>query len=243
MTFAEKVSHVAKDDPKFARSVKRMRVASWIFGLAVAAALAFALWSLSIGFSNQTQITKIESPCLRYGAKSQQCKRAFEQAVLTITHAQACAILRKAGLEIHPCAHARLRQEYRRGEERAANREKAAGGGALHAGSTGHQPTSPHHGGGAKNGPQNPSSPGKAPSQPKEAPRTVGSAPASGGESSSSSPDQGSSKPPGLVEHAAGVAQEAAGEVTGSVGSAVEGIGGVAEGGVCGTVAAPGCSK
>jgi hypothetical protein len=125
MTFAEKLSHVAKDDPKFARSVKRIRIASAVFGIAVLAAGGLAIWSLAIGFSNKTQITKIESPCLKYGAKSEQCKEAFEQAVLTITHAEACAILRKAGLQIEPCAHARLRQEHRRGP-----RERPFGSGA-----------------------------------------------------------------------------------------------------------------
>ena len=36
------------------------------------------------------RVTKVESPCLRYGAKSIQCKAAFEQAVLTINHPEAC---------------------------------------------------------------------------------------------------------------------------------------------------------
>lgn len=71
--------------------------------------------------SVNSRITKIESPCLRYGARSKQCKEAFEQAVLTINHAQACAILRKAGLEIENCRGARLKQEVRRGKERDAS--------------------------------------------------------------------------------------------------------------------------
>jgi hypothetical protein len=176
MTFAEKLSHVAKDDPKFARSVKRIRIASWIFGVAVVAALGFAGWALKIGFNNKGQITKIESPCLKYGAKSEQCKKAFEQAVLTITHAQACAILRKAGLEIRPCAHARLAQESTRRRERSA----AQGGDAPQTGSTGRQQPRPHDGGvsdgagrGGSGGPAAPEEGGDSTSPPPPVPEAV----------------------------------------------------------------------
>jgi hypothetical protein len=94
------------------------------------------------------RVTKVESPCLRYGSKSPQCKAAFEAAVATITHPQACAIERKAGTlrairELaqklgvdfkEPCAGARLAQERQRGTERdAASRLSNGnnGGGAL----------------------------------------------------------------------------------------------------------------
>jgi len=85
------------------------------------------------------RVTKVESPCLKYGAKSKQCKRAFDAAVSTITHPQACAIERKAGslraireladglgVEFtEPCAGARIAQERQRGKEReAAARER-----------------------------------------------------------------------------------------------------------------------
>jgi hypothetical protein len=74
-----------------------------------------------------SRVTKVESPCVRYGAKSHQCRVAFEQAVLTITHAEACAILRKAGLTIQSCAGARLAQETQRGNERAATDRHSKG--------------------------------------------------------------------------------------------------------------------
>lgn len=93
------------------------------------------------------RVTKVESPCLKYGAKSEQCKKAFEQAVLTITHAQACAILRKAGLEIEPCANARLAQESTRRRERATTDQQRPGGDAP-TGPTGTLQPSPHEGGG-----------------------------------------------------------------------------------------------
>lgn len=87
-----------------------------------------------------TRVTKVESPCLRYGPKSDQCKEAFEAAVATITHPEACAIERKAGtlkairelaaaLEVNfkePCAGARLAQERQRGSERKASARGAA---------------------------------------------------------------------------------------------------------------------
>jgi len=141
MTFAEKLNHVARDDPKFASSVKRMRIASWVFGVGVAFAIGIGIWSVAVNVQQDKQITRIESPCLRYGSKSPQCKRAFEAAVATITHPQACAIERKAGtlqairelafdLDItfeEPCAGARIAQERKRSNERAGSRKSKAG--------------------------------------------------------------------------------------------------------------------
>jgi hypothetical protein len=80
------------------------------------------------------RITKVESPCQRYGPHSDVCKEAFEKAVATITHPEACAVERKAGTlrairELaaklgvsftEPCAGARLAQERQRGNEREA---------------------------------------------------------------------------------------------------------------------------
>jgi hypothetical protein len=159
--------------------------------------------------SVNNRVTKVESPCLRYGAKSHQCKAAFEQAVLTITHAEACAILRKAGLAIGNCAGARLAQEAQRGSERAATKRSAEGGDASQPGSTGHQqpgpPSGGHQGAGPHSGtnhplPQNPSDVGSAPTQPKETGGNLDSPPVS--ESANDHlPEQASPKaePPGLL--------------------------------------------
>jgi hypothetical protein len=139
---------------KIAKKAKRGR-----FLLIAVAALACGLSLYAIAVNVQqgnditnvhNDVTKIESPCLKYGAKSQQCKEAFEQAVLTITHPEACAILRKAGLQITPCAHARLRQELRRGRERAASDQKQSRGGDAQ--QTGHQQPSPSLSGGGGTG-------------------------------------------------------------------------------------------
>jgi hypothetical protein len=129
-----------------------------------------------------SRVTKVESPCLRYGAKSEQCKAAFEQAVLTITHPEACAILRKAGLEVRECAGARLKQEHKRGNERAATKRDAAQKGVVT--SNGHAPSS---------------QPGPPSSGPSESP-SVSTPPVS--ESANDSlPEQASSnaEPPGLL--------------------------------------------
>lgn len=237
MTFREKLAHVAQDDPDFARAAKRWRIASWLFGIAVVAALGFAAWSLAIGFSNSTKITKIESPCLKYGAKSHQCKEAFEQAVLTITHAQACAILRKAGLEIPQCAHARLRQESGRRRERAATDQRAGGGAST--GSTGTLQSGPREGGssgdvgtgkqrGSDDGGSGGGGQGKPPaSSPSPAPVPSGSTSETSPGRSGDAPGDPEPKPssPGTVRstvEAAGGAVKEAGE---GVGGAVEGVG------------------
>ncbi len=205
-----------------------------------------------VGSVNE-RVTRVESPCLRYGAKSKQCKEAFEQAVLTITHAQACAILRKAGLEIEPCAHARLRQEKRRGRERAAtDRMQAQGGDASQTGSTGHQQHTPSSkggggghgkGGAGKGGGEGPSAPGQGGSGGGPAPPDRGS----GNEQSHGNPAPPASEAaksqqptlPATVE----ATGKAAGEAVEKTGEAVQGTVQGASGAVCGTVAAPGCSK
>lgn len=56
-------------------------------------------------------VTEITSPCLLYGPKSLPCKRAFDAAVTTIDHAEACEVLRKAGLQVVSCRGARLKDE------------------------------------------------------------------------------------------------------------------------------------
>jgi uncharacterized membrane protein YgcG len=89
--------------------------------------------------SVKNRVAKVESPCLKATEEptpknKKLCRESFEKAVLTITHPQACAIERKAGTlkairelaaELNvsfsePCAGARLAQEKRRGDERAA---------------------------------------------------------------------------------------------------------------------------
>jgi hypothetical protein len=105
--------------------------------------LFIALVGLGVYVANHSEntttsrkVTRIEaaSPCLTYGPKSDLCKESFEKAVLTITHPEACAILRKAGLEVVECADARLRQERIRHHERVRSK------GAVD--SNGHAPSS-----------------------------------------------------------------------------------------------------
>ncbi len=230
MTFGEKLEKVRHDDPDFARSAKRLRVATWLFGTAVAIALAFAVWAVVVNGQQATQITKIESPCIRYGAKSDQCKEAFEQAVLTITHAQACAILRKAGLEIAECAHARLRQEHVRHNERVASGgqpERGLGGTAKPGGSGvspapgsngGPAGVSPHSGGEhPHHAPQQPSQPQPTPqpSEPTSAPPATQPSSPQAEQSAeeveppaSESPPSASPASPGLIENPGGVVGE-----------------------------------
>jgi len=118
--------------------------------------LFIALVGLGVYVANHSEntttsrkVTRIEaaSPCLTYGPKSDLCKESFEKAVLTITHPEACAILRKAGLEVVECAGARLRQERTRHQERARSK------GVVD--SNGHAPSSqlsPQHGGSGHQG-------------------------------------------------------------------------------------------
>lgn len=115
-------------DPSFAErhadTISKLIVALIVLCV-VAIPVTFWVNHQDVGSVNK-RVTRIESPCLRFGPKSRPCRRSFEQAVLTVTHAEACAILRKAGLEIRNCAGARLAQEKGRNEERTAT--EAEGG-------------------------------------------------------------------------------------------------------------------
>jgi len=136
----------------------------------IAIPLTFWLNHRDVGSVNN-RVTKVESPCLRYGAKSPQCRAAFEAAVATITHPEACAVERKAGtlrairelaagLDVtftEPCADARLAQERQRGSERAVTSRKRS---AMRS-DTGGQEAPPTRTGGPNSGPVRTPSPGK----------------------------------------------------------------------------------
>jgi hypothetical protein len=186
-------------------------------------------------------VTRIEAatPCLTYGSKSRLCKESFEQAVLTITHAEACAILRKAGLAIEPCAHARLRQEIRRGRERARTSRPTRGGDAVHTPAKGHQqPTpSPGGGGGAGKGGSGGGAPGGSTGpeegHPEGHPEGQNSAPnspqaSSEAESAAASGDTKADIPadiPATVEATGHAAREVVGKTGEAVQGTVEGAG------------------
>lgn len=175
------------------------------------------------------RVTNVESPCIRYGAKSSQCKEAFEQAVLTITHPEACAILRKAGLEIIECAHARLRQERTRHNERERSREgqpqaepgetqsggskenpvrtPQPGGAASHPGQPHHaEPHAPSHSPHPQPAPQ-PSEPTSTPS-PTQPSSPQAEQSTEGVEPPASEPPPSASPAPGLIESPGGLVGE-----------------------------------
>jgi hypothetical protein len=102
------------------RTVRRL-VPFAILTVVFAALLYRAEHKAETGISHVDQhVTEITSPCLRYGPGSRQCKRSFEAAVATIDHAEACAVLRKAGLRVESCRGAHLASERRRAHEAAA---------------------------------------------------------------------------------------------------------------------------
>lgn len=70
------------------------------------------LWTQSDVGSVSNRITKIESPCQRFGSESKVCEEAFETAVKSITHRIACYIDRKAGKPFKDsCVGVKLRIE------------------------------------------------------------------------------------------------------------------------------------
>jgi len=136
-----------------------------------------------------SRVTKIETPCQRYGDHSEQCTAYFEHALLSINHPEACALERKAGtlkairalaLSLRergvdvsftePCAGARLAQERTRANERA--RTQALEGVVPSTGNSPHSQPSPQHGGSP--GGSEPGKGGSAPSPPPPIPGSGG---------------------------------------------------------------------
>jgi hypothetical protein len=179
-----------------------------------AAVAFFVLTAVFAGllYRAEHRISKVESPCIKYGSDSKQCEEAFSAAIVTITHAQACAVNRKSGVlkairELRPeetgasftepCLGARLAQEEQRSNERRHTREAAGergeqrqpGGDAPQTGSTGHQQPSPSPSGGGGNGA---GKGGKTDSHEAPSPVTGGS----GGGSEPASSDSTTTSPP-----------------------------------------------
>lgn len=189
-------------------------------------------------------ITEVTSPCLRYGARSRQCKRAFEAAVATIDHPEACAILRKAGLRVGSCEGTHLAVE-RHGAAVTAGREATAPSRAPGAAPEGGDDnSSPHTGSsqpgrheGGSDGHGQPSHP-HAPSVPGEhgggeAVPSPASPPSTGPSQSSSSTTERTTEtttvePPS--PQAEPPARTAVGGLTESIGATVEGLGETAGG-------------
>lgn len=75
---------------KYATAIDRLR-----FVLGVVAIIAIVITFVFNHVENTAQdarITRIESPCLRYGANSRQCHQAFSEALRSLTPHQACYI-------------------------------------------------------------------------------------------------------------------------------------------------------
>jgi hypothetical protein len=236
-------------------------VAIGVLCLGIAGTVAY---TIVVNVQQGKRLSKIESPCQKYGADSKQCEEAFSLAVSTITHPQACAVERKAGTlraireladELgvdftEPCAGARIAQERERSSDRAETRSRraAAGGDAQQTGSTGHQQPSPPSSGGGGSGTDAGKGGGGQGPQPGQ--DGSGDAPAPGQNGS----DGGSAPPPGGTgaeqsrETPAPTTNEAADpephplpEAVEAAGGAVGQAGGAAQGVVEGTGKAAGC--
>lgn len=101
MTFAEKIAHVAREDPEFARSVRRMRSASWVFGIAVVIALVFGIWAVVVNSQQDTRITRVErrSAC-EEDPTSFQCQHTKQEASRAASIYTNCISFRAVG---YPC--------------------------------------------------------------------------------------------------------------------------------------------
>ena len=152
MTFAEKIEQVRKDDPNFAKSVKRIRIASWLFGAGVVVALAFGVWAVVVNSQQATQITRVQRSACEVDAAGFECQQTRRESSRAANLYTTCIPFFKAG---YPCP--------KPGSRTAQN--------AAHEGvapSTGNPPSSPpgppsqgghqgDHGNGGAPGPTEPS--------------------------------------------------------------------------------------
>jgi hypothetical protein len=163
----------------------------------IAIPLTFWLNHVDVGSVNN-RVTKVESPCLRYGPDSKICERAFEEAAASINHRMACFFQHRAGVFPPSCRGVHLRIKQKPAQHK--------GGDASQTGSTGHQPPSPHHGGSPGSGhakhPPAPTAPSPTPAAPSPAPAPTPTPEASLPPQASPSaepPGPSHAEPPGLL--------------------------------------------
>lgn len=234
MTFAEKLAHAAKDDPRFARSIRRARNASWFFGAAAVLALAFAVWAVTVNFFQDTRIVKIErSPCSAHPA-GKECASIRAAVALKEPIRNPCiSFERVTGNKGENCPGHLL------DDRRAVS--GAPGGDALQPGSTGHQQPGPRGGGQGKSDHRGVEQPTSAPPASPAAPPSP--APTGSSAGPPSSPPAVAPSAKGALEHAGDTAADAAEGVKETANSATSEVGKAAEGAVCGSLAAPTCTK
>jgi len=253
MTLAEKIAHIAKDDPKFARSVKRLRMASWLFGLGALLALAFSIWAVAVNFFQSADITNVhndvtriqKTPCSRHPAQPSQACEELRQALAASESivAECIAHQRVEGTRGRNC-----KRFYVDVDLGGAPELQHQGGDAHQTGSTGHQQPSPSPSGGGGSGteagkggghvaPAPGSGGGGGPSPAADGGRAPAAAPASGGsggQQSSAPPPPPASEAADSEPHPLPEAVEAAGGAVGETGEAAQGV-------VEGTGKAAGC--
>jgi hypothetical protein len=96
--------------------------------------------------SIRNRITRVESPCQRYGPDSKICERAFEEAAASINHRMACFFQHRAGVFPPSCRGVHLRIAPSPGSP------VKGGGASQQPSSTAHQLPSPQHGGSGHEG-------------------------------------------------------------------------------------------
>lgn len=184
----------------------------------IAIAITFTLNQIQTNDINH-RITKIESPCLRYGPESRECHESFQAAIESITDYQLCLLLsqRPDLTGVAPAKCRQIAREARRhlktlrhtknqrstAQPASHSLSGSAGSGGTHG--EGHhpsQPPSPH----APSPSPQPSSP-----QPTPSPSPGKSGGAGPPSSPSSSPPSEStpSKPPAVVVEAPGLPAQA----------------------------------
>lgn len=197
----------------------------------VAIPVSFLLNHQEVGSVN-SRITRIESPCQRYGSESKVCQEAFETAVHSITHRIACYIDHESGKPFKPsCVGVRLRIDLRPRSHApapggnggdASDARPGSSQPGRHEGGPGSREVA-SGGGGHKGSPEKLTPPPKAPGEPGGGAEAVG-APAAPSSPGTPSPSTTERITETTVEHAAPEAPVRSGltEVVGGVGQVVE---------------------
>jgi hypothetical protein len=218
MTFGEKLAHAAKDDPKFAASVRRLRAAGWLFGLGLVLAIAFGAWAVTVNFFQETEIRKVQSACAA-DPDSDNCQTVKRESDEARSIADTCIGFWKVG---YPCPRPGSSAATKRSAPAiapgtpspapaASSPPSSSGGDAVQGHPVTPQPGQPapphHHGGGAGHSPTSTTPTGSPAGGQEEAvpPATSSESPAStpAPEAEPSSPPSQSSG--GLLDDPGGV--------------------------------------
>lgn len=211
----QQIAQLQDSDPEFARTLKRLRAASYGLAAAIVLAAGLGLWAVVVNSQQATQITKIQKTPCTLAPEGKACTRIKERIARHGSLKNPCIEhQRVTGTKGRNCEHFFIRPAQPQHLEQDGGQAQAApaptGGVRTPKGGSGHSPVPGHPGSHEPSAPPSPGSSGE-PSPVAPAP-TPSSAPASNDQAPPAEEEtqapEASSSTPGLLDNPGGTVGE-----------------------------------